>query len=156
MTEKKKFYLSKEGLNQLRKEYRQLKNIKAEKFREGVPPAWDSENLSPEYITFKEEEELLEGKLLEIEQVLGNYVIIGSPRDKNIVDLGATVVLSRNGREEKFEIVGSLESNPSLRRISIDSLIGKAIFKKRVGDICHIGYPIRANCKILKIKYRSC
>ena len=155
MTEKRKFYLSKKGLEKLQQEYEETKKLRAEKFKDGVPQVWESQDLSPEYVSFKEEVNLLEKKLVEVEQVLGNYILISPPEDKNVVDFGAIVILVEKGRKVKFEIVDPLEANPALGKISADSPIGKSLFKKKVGDICSTNPPLGNRYKILRIRYRN-
>ena len=50
-------------------------------------------------------------------------------------------------------IVGTLEANPSLGKISNESPVGKALLGRRVGDEVIISSPIKTVYKIKGIKY---
>ncbi len=156
MLEEKKFYLTKEGIIKLKAEYQHLKKMKSTK-TEGEPPrVWHSEDLNPEYLSFQEDMPFLETRLVELNNIFKNYQLIRLPlkTKRNIVDLGATVLIELNGQMEEFTIVGSLEADASNNRISNESPVGKSLIGKSVGETIKIVTPIiNHSCKILKIKY---
>ncbi len=155
--EQKKFYLTKKGLERIKEEYKNLKILKLFKTQGEIPKAWHSEDLNPEYLSFQEDLGLLESRLAELEGILKNAEVIKLPskEKQNIVNLGATVLVETDGERDEFEIVGTLEANPSLRRISNESPVGKAILGRRVGDIVTVQSPAPIVYKILKIKYKQ-
>jgi transcription elongation factor GreA len=57
------------------------------------------------------------------------------------VSIGATIVVNVGGKERRYTIVGSNEANPSEGKISNESLVGKALLSKRVGDKVPITTP---------------
>ena len=59
----------------------------------------------------------------------------------NVVTIGATVVIKVNGKERKYTIVGSNEANPSEGKISNESLVGKSLLSKRIGDKVTVTTP---------------
>jgi len=154
-TENQKFYLTKHGLEELAKEYEDLKKIRMAKTKGEAPSIWESEDLNPDYISFKEDIELLEARLLELENVLKNSEIIKKPTGKKaeVIDLGATILVEVDGDKDEFILVDSYEANPILGKISHHSPVGKALIGHRVGDEVVISSPIRSIYKIKKIKY---
>jgi transcription elongation factor GreA len=156
MAEDKKFYLTKKGLESLKREYRDLKNLRSVKVEDGVPKIWQSEDVNPEYLAFQEDLGFLEQRLNELEYILKNAELIKPPskEKQGIVALGAKVTLQeQNGEINEFIIVGTLEANPNEGKISLDSPLGKALLGKKVGDTVNITSPINITYKIKKIKY---
>jgi len=156
MAEEKKYYLTKEGLVRLKAEQRHLMKLKTLKTRGELPQAWHSEDLNPEYLSFQEDITLLETRLFELDNTLKNYQLIKIPpkEKRNIINLGATVVVEVDGQKDEFQIVGSLEANPSTGKISNESPVGRAILGHKSGEEVLISSPVNVKYKIKKIKYR--
>jgi len=154
--EEKKFYLTKEGLERIKKECQDLKNLKFSKTKGGVPKLWESEDLNPEYLSFQEDLSFLEARLAELENIVKNAELIKSPpkEKQNIINLGATVLVEVDGQNDEFTIVGTLEANPSLGKISNESPVGETFIGHRVGDEVIVSSPIKTIYKIKKIKYK--
>lgn len=153
----KKFYLTKEGLKKIKKEYKELQKLRLKKISGGRPEILHSEDLNPEYLAFQEDMNFLEIRLKELENILKNsYLIKAPPKEKqNIVNLGATVTLEdEEGKINEFMIVSSLEANPSEGKISSESPVGKSLLGRKVGDKVVIVSPIKVVYKIKKIKYK--
>jgi len=157
MVEEKKFYLTKEGLEKIKKEYQGLKNLKLSKTKGEIPKIWHSEDLNPEYLSFQEDLSFLETRLAELGNILKNAELIRSPskEKQKIIHLGATVLVEVDGQNDEFTIVGSLEANPSLGKISNESPVGRTLLGHQVGDEVLISSPIKTTYKIKKIKYLS-
>ncbi|MBI2113372.1 MAG: GreA/GreB family elongation factor [Candidatus Wildermuthbacteria bacterium] len=157
MTEK--YYLTKEGLEKVKKEYESLFEFKKMKTKGEVPAIWESEDVNPEYLAFQEDISLLETKLAEYENILKNFEIIQPPKAKEKrrqVGLGAKVVVQIDGNEtDEFVIVGTLEANPSLGKISTESPVGKALFGRKVYEEVAVSSPRKTIYKIKKIVYGS-
>jgi len=156
MAEEKKFYLTKEGLEKLKKEYQDIKELKLAKTKGESPKILHSEDLNPEYLAFQEDISFLESRIIELENTLKNVELIRPPQKekRNIVTLGATVLVSVDGQNDEFTLVGSLEANPSIGKISNESPVGQALLGHRVGDAVVVSSPIQTVYKIKKIKYR--
>ena len=157
MVEEKNFYLTKEGLERIKKEYKTLKELKLAKTRGESPKILHSEDLNPEYLVFQEDISFLESRIIELENIIKNAELIRLPKKEkqNIVDLGATVTLEDPSSQiNEFMIIGTLEANPGKGKISSDSPVGMAILGKRVGDEVIITSPIKVVYKIKKIKYQ--
>jgi len=153
-----KFYLTKEGLERLKKEYQELKKLRESKTRGEIPKILHSEDLNPEYFSLQEDLSFLEFRIAELETILKNTQLIKAPpkEKQSIVGLGAIVTLEESdGQINEFMIVGTLEANPNEGKISLESPVGKALLGKRVGDEVLITSPIRVVYKVKKIKYLS-
>ncbi|NCO80477.1 hypothetical protein GW869_01745, partial [bacterium] len=89
MAEEKKFYLTKEGLEKIQKEYQGLKNLKFSKTRGEIPKIWHSEDINPEYLSFWEDLSFLETRIAELENILKNAELIQPPpkEKQNVVNL---------------------------------------------------------------------
>jgi len=154
--EEKKFYLTKEGLEKIKKEYRDLKNLKLSKTKGEVPKIWHSEDLNPEYLSFQEDLSFLETRLVELEYILKNAQLIKPPlkEKQKVINLGARVLVEVDGQNDEFTIVGTLEANPAIGKISNESPVGRALLGHKVGDAVVISSPIQTVYKIKKIKYQ--
>lgn len=155
MTENK-YYLTKEGLEKIQKDYASLLEFRKMKTTDEVPSIWHSEDVNPEYLSFQEDMNVLEARLTEYENILKNMELIGLPsKDKrDIVFLGAKVSVEiDNGQVDEYEIVGTLEANPSLGRISNESPVGRAILGLRVGEEIAVSSPKKTVFRVKKIEY---
>ncbi|MFH1643273.1 MAG: GreA/GreB family elongation factor [Patescibacteria group bacterium] len=154
--EEKKYYLTKKGSEKIKKEYDDLKERKLFKVREEAPRILYSEDLNPEYISFREDLTFIETRLMELENILKNTVVIKAPSGiaKKEVHLGATVTLEeKDGSNNEFMIVGTLEANPGEGKISSESPVGKALLGNKIGDEVIINSPVTLAYKIKKVKY---
>src|SRR4030043_1099887 len=156
MTEEKKFYLTKEGLERIKNEYKDLKDLKLAKTKGESPKILHSEDLNPEYLAFQEDISFLQSRITEIDNIIKNAILIKIPKKEkqNIVDLGATVFVEVGGQTDEFTLVGSLEANPSAGRISNESPVGRALLGHKVGEAGVVSSPIQTHYKIKKVKSR--
>lgn len=150
-----KFYLTKQGLEKIQQEYKDLLLLKQEKIHTETPVVFHSEELDTEFVAFKEEIELLEARVADLEYILNNYEIIEPPTQdqQKIVLIGATVELDVNGQKDEFSIVGTLEADPNLGKISNESPVGKALIGKKEGETAVVNSKTKTVYKILKVKY---
>ena len=155
MAREKKFYLTEQGLEKIKKECQDLKNLKLSKTRREIPKIWHSEDLNPEYLSFQEDLSFLESRIAELEYILKNAELIKSPpkEKQNVISLGARVLVEVDGQEDEFQIVGTLEANPAIGKISNESPVGKSLLGHKVGDEVVISSPIKTIYKIKKIRY---
>jgi len=153
--EEKNFYLTKQGLKDLKKEYVVLKNLRATKTKGEAPNIWESEDVNPEYISYREDLNFLENRIIELENILEKACLIKRPKKKDLttVGLGAIIAVQVHGQKDEFTIVGTLEANPALGKISDESPVGKAFLGHQVGDEIVVSSPVKTIYKINKIKY---
>ncbi|MYB40410.1 transcription elongation factor GreA [Candidatus Saccharibacteria bacterium] len=153
-----KFYLTKAGLEKFERELEGLKKRRPE-IAEAIASAREQGDLSEnsEYQTAKEEQEILESRIDELESILKNVSIIdGSSRhSKTAVALGSTIHLKEaaGGGELVFKLVGTMEADPFENIISDESPIGQALLGKKVGDKVALPRPSGPlDCEITAIK----
>ena len=153
--QREKFYLTKQGLEDIKKRKEELQKAKSLKIKNETPDVLHSEELNPEYLLFLESMEFLEAEIAYLEDVLKKAVLIKSPPEKeqNKVCLGATVLLEVDGKIDELTIVGTLEANPSVGRISDECPVGKALLGGKVGEEIVVSSPVKITYKIKKIKY---
>lgn len=153
----KKFYLTEQELKRIRKEYKDLKNFKLLKTKGEAPNILQSEDLNPEYLSFLEDLSLLEARIIDLYHILKNFELIKIPpkEKQNIVNIGAQVVVEVDNQTDELELVGSLEANPAIGKISNESPVGRALLGHKVGDEVVISSPVETIYKIKKIKYQT-
>jgi transcription elongation factor GreA len=138
-------YLTVEGVENLRRELDHLVNVKrpalAERLHKAIQQGDLAENA--DYTTAKEEQGFLEGRIMQIEAMLRNTVIIQEDGPRDEVTLGSLVVAVEEGTEEAetFRIVGPAEANPANNKVSDKSPIGRALLGHRVGDTVMVKTP---------------
>ncbi len=155
MTEEKRFFLTKEGLEKRKKKHKKLKELKLSMTGGGAPGILHSEDINPEYLTFQEDLNFLEFRIAELGNILKKAELIKAPPKgkQNVVDLGAKILAEVDGQNNEFTLVGFLEANPSLGKISNESPVGKMLLGCKVGEEVIISSPIKTTYKIKKIEY---
>ena len=146
----KDVYLTKNGLEKLKEEYNHLTNTKRKELAEKITAARELGDLSENsaWQTAREEQSFVEGRILELEEILKNVQLIEKNNDAGIVSLGSKVKVHIDGDEEEFHIVGTPEADPKKKRISHESPLGKALIGQKIGSAVEVEAPIG------KIKYR--
>ena len=146
-------FLTPEGLAKLEQELEYLRTVRRPEVAERIQRAKESRSAvnSPEYEEAKNEQGFVEGKILDLENIIANAKIIHPEAlSSDSVQLGSKVtVRHRDGNEDYYTIVGSAEANPSEGKISNASPVGKALLEKRVGD--EVEVPVPAGMRKLTI-----
>ncbi len=138
-------YLTAEGVKNLRRELDHLVNVKrpalAERLRRAIQQGDLSENA--DYITAKEEQGFLEGRVQQIEAMLRRAVIIQENGPTDEVALGSRVTIVEDGMDESevFHIVGPAEADPANGKVSNESPLGRALMGRRVADAVSVEAP---------------
>jgi transcription elongation factor GreA len=139
----KKYLLTAEGLQKLQEELKELINKKRpdviERIREAAAHGDLSENA--DYAQAREEQSFIEGRILEIEDIVKNAEIITTNGHGNTITVGSTVTVKTKGQEKKYTIVGSNEANPQEGKISNESLVGKALLGHKANEKFKIQTP---------------
>lgn len=141
----KKIYLTKEGLAELKKEYEGLVNVKRPDVLARVTQARNMGDLSEnaEYVASREELTFIDGRIDELEIILKQAVVIreGVKTTNHAIKLGSTVTLHVDGKKEVFTVVGEWEADPTNKKISHESPLGKVLIGKKVGDKVQVEAP---------------
>jgi transcription elongation factor GreA len=150
-------YLTASGIESLKQELEHLKtHVRqdlAKRLRAAIQMGDLSENA--DYISTKEEQGFVEGRIQELEHILKHAKVIeNSTSNLEEIQIGCEVVVQEEGfEEETFIIVGSKEANPVSGKISYESPIGKSLLGHKVGEIVRIPTPSGfTNFKVIQIK----
>jgi transcription elongation factor GreA len=139
----KKVYLTAKGLEDHRKEYDDLVKIRRAEVVERLSSAREMGDLSEnaEYSAAREELAFIDGRIEELENILKQAVVIEEHHKGKIVDLGSEVTVQIKGRKEMFRLVGEWEADPTEKKISHESPLGKALMGKTVGEDIEVEAP---------------
>jgi len=139
--------LTKDGLQKLERELEHLKHVRrpevADRIRQSKELASTQNNA--EYDDAKNEQAFVEGRILTLEKLMQDAVIIDEEEAHHTttVKIGSTVSVSegQGKAEQLFTIVGSAEAAPKEGKISNESPVGQALLGKRVGDEIQVDVP---------------
>ncbi|OGF52449.1 transcription elongation factor GreA [Candidatus Giovannonibacteria bacterium RIFCSPLOWO2_02_FULL_43_11b] len=138
-------YLSASGFSRLKEELSILKDKKRKEVAERLEYAKSLGDLSEnaEYQEAKEEQQFVEGRIADLEDILSRAVLISHPASASVVNIGSTVITKKEGseNEDSYFIVGREEADPSQNRISNESPLGRALIGKQRGDVVVIHTP---------------
>lgn len=148
-------YLTPRGIRKLKEELEYLKTVRrmelAEQLEKAIAFGDISENA--EFQEAKEQQAFVEGRILELEEMLRQAPEVPANLEKGKVRVGSTVLVS-SGKfsKHKFIIVGPAEVNPVEGKISMDSPLGRALLEKPEGAEITVETPEgRRKYKIVKI-----
>lgn len=152
----KSIQLTKEGLEKLKKELEYLKTDGRTDIAEKIRVARGYGDLSEnsEYDEAKNDQAKIEARIVELEKLLENVVIIEENIDTDIVTVGVTVTVLDIEFEEEltYKVVGSAEADPMNGLISDDSPVGRALLGAKVGDEVTAEAPVgELNFRIIGI-----
>lgn len=142
----KPIMLTAEGLKQLEEELDFLKGEKRKEIAEKIKVARSYGDLSEnsEYDDAKNEQAILEARIVTIEATLKNAVLINEDDITNEhIHIGSKIKVEniKMGKTFEYKMVGSNESNPREGKISDESPIGVALLGKKVGDVVEVEAP---------------
>lgn len=142
----KQVMMTEEGLRKLEAELDELKSVKRREISEKIKVALSFGDLSEnsEYDEAKNEQAIVESRILELEAMLKNaQVIDASELAADIIHIGSRVVVydGEFDEEETYQIVGSKEANPVENKISDESPVGRALLGHRAGDEVAVETP---------------
>ena len=101
-----------------------------------------SENAEYQYA--KEQQSLIEGKILDLESTSALAEIIDvSQLTGNEIKFGATVEIEDNdtGNKSQYQIVGEYESDIEIKKLSINSPLARGLIGKTKDDVVEINSP---------------
>lgn len=138
-------YLTTEGEDALRRELQLLRETRrpalAQRLKEAAAQGDLKENA--DYHDAKEQLGFIEGRVLQIERILRNAIVVDNSESSDEVRIGSTVVIQEDGigEDEEYRIVGSAEANPRERKISEKSPIGSALIGAKIGEKVTVKTP---------------
>ncbi|WP_040210441.1 transcription elongation factor GreA [Clostridium polynesiense] len=130
-------YLTEEAVQMLKNEIEHRKIVVRRKINEDLKEARAHGDLSEnfEYKAAKRDRAQNEGRIRYLERMINTSTLIKDNTDTDEVGLGKTVTLNfiEDEYAEDFKIVTTIESDPLKNMISIESPLGKAIYKQKLG-----------------------
>ncbi len=169
-------FITQEGLEKLKKELEQLKTVKRPELIQRIQDAKELGDLSEnaDYQSAKEEQSFLEGRIMELEDLAKNAVIVKKTKSNGKVTIGSQVKIitapagsrfnpakagsnlsgGKNGSTIfEYTITGPNESDPLGGKISNESPLGQAIMDRKKDEEFVITTPNgEMKYKILEIK----
>ncbi|MGI6221731.1 MAG: transcription elongation factor GreA [Coriobacteriales bacterium] len=151
----KEMVLTPEGRDELVEELHYLENEKRAEIGERIRIAREFGDISEnsEFDDAKNEQAVLENRIAEINQILSNATIIDAPKRSSKVNVGSTVTVESNGKEQVYTIVGAAEVDFFNGRISNESPVGAALIGAKKGDVVEVVGPtgVKTEFTVLKI-----
>ena len=139
-------YVTEEGLQKLKKELDQLRNVERPMISRQIADARDKGDLSEnaEYSAAKEAQGMLEMKISKLEDIVARSRII----DETKIDISSVRLLNRvkirnksNNTVMEYQVVPESEANFKIGKIAVSSPIAQGLIGKKVGDIVQIKVP---------------
>ena len=147
---KKQYVMTYEGVKKLENELEYLKTVKRKEITEKIKVALGYGDLSEnsEYDGAKNDQAFTEGRIVTLENMLKNAVVVDeSEIPKDVVSVGSKVKVKDYEFDEEVEysIVGSAEADPMNFKISNESPVGSALIGKKIGEIVEVQIPDGVN-----------
>lgn len=156
--EENQYPMTKQAYEALQAELEELTEVRKPELAARLKAAIAMGDLSEnaDYISAKEDQAFLEGRILAVREMIQGAVIIqpGSSRD-GVIAIGSHVVVLEEGvdEEEEYRIVGKVEADPSSGLISDESPLGSALLGHQKGDVVTIAAPAgEIKFRIMKVK----
>ncbi len=149
-----------QGLQKVKKELEELKNVKRPKIVQAIAEARAHGDLkeNAEYHAAKEEQGKIEGRIMEINDLIAraNVIDVTKLEKKDIVIFGSTVSIIdlENNKSKKYQIVGKDEADIKKNYLYFRSPIGKALIGKSKKELVTVSTPSgEKNFEIKEIEY---
>lgn len=153
-----RFVMTKKNYDDLKKEFDYLVKVKRPEIIERIAEARSHGDLSEnaEYDAAREEQRSNEGKIAELEYKIKNAEIHQEVTDNSYVHLNSVVTVYDYDLEEEcvYTITSVTDVDVLSGKISVESPLGAALLKKKVGDEVSVPCPddTTYSVKILNIK----
>ena len=129
--------MTRPGYEKLSAELDRLKHVDRHAIIKAIAEARAHGDLSEnaEYHAAREKQSFIEGRIGELEAKIGAAEVIEPPTSGDRVTFGSSVRLEDDaGKDVRYQIVGSDETDPAHGRISVLSPLARVLIGKRVGD----------------------
>jgi len=139
-------YVTVDGLQKLKEELNQLRNIERPMLSRQIADARDKGDLSEnaEYAAAKEAQGMLELKINKLEDIVARSRIL----DETKIDISSVRILHKvkirnksNNSVKEYLLVPESEANFKLGKIGVSSPIAQGLLGKKVGDVVNIKVP---------------
>ena len=137
-------YLTREGLEKLKAELEHLRTVRRAEVADRIHDSRERGGTvgNAEYEDAKNELAFTEGRILTLDNIISNAIIIEEGHSGDTVEIGSRVtVKNQDGKTSDYTITGSAEADPARGKISNVSPIGKALLGKKVGEVTEVNAP---------------
>lgn len=127
-------YFTAEGLKKLKEELHYLKTIKNKEIIELISEAAAFGDLkeNASYHDARDKMAFLRMRMEELEGVI-NEAVVFEKKETDRVQIGSEVLILLDGKEEKYHIVSSGESDILKKKLSYQSPLGQKLIGQRIG-----------------------
>ena len=151
-----KFYVTEDGLKDLKEEYDNLVHVVRPQVIEDLKAARAQGDLSEnaDYDAARDKQAQVESRIKELEYMIKNAAIISERKGTKYVRLGSTVTIQEMDTKHKntYTIVGSVEADPLNGKLSNETPLASAILEQKVDTIVTVEVDKPYKVKILEIK----
>ena len=156
----REIYLTQEGLDDIKKQYRQLVDIERVEVIEQLQAARAMGDLSEnaDYDSARNRQAEIEGKIAELENIIANAVVVESNKQSKTIGISNIIRILDLSENEEYtvKIVSSIESDPlsdpSLMKISNVCPLGEALINAKLNDVVTVKTAKPYQVKVLEIK----
>ena len=138
--------ITKEGLAKIEGELEHLETVRRREVADKIHQAKElaSTQNNAEYEDAKNEQAMVEGRILQLQSLIQNATIIdqdGAHKSKTIM-LGSNVKMkTADGKSVEYTIVGPAEADPREGKISNESPVGRALIGKKLNEEVQVNAP---------------
>lgn len=139
----RKVYLTKQGLRGLKKEYKELVEVKRSQLVKRISRAREMGDLAEnsDYQDARDKLRFLDDRIAEAQRILSKAIVVKKKKNPERVGLGCRVSVKVNGKKQTFILVSEIEADPASKMISDQSPLGRALIGKRVGGKAEVRTP---------------
>jgi transcription elongation factor GreA len=151
--------MTRRGFDAMEAELKQLKSVERPAVIKAIAEAREHGDLSEnaEYHAAREKQSFIEGRIKEIESLLGRAEVIDPARLSGAIKFGATVRLldEETDEERTYQIVGEAEADIEAGLLNIRSPLARALIGKEAGDTVEVRTPGgERSYEVLAVEYR--
>jgi len=153
-----KIPMTRAGFDQLDAELRQLKSEERPAVIRAIAEAREHGDLSEnaEYHAARERQSFVEGRIKELEGLIGLAEVIDTSKLSGSIKFGAKIVIldEDSDEERSFQIVGEAEADLERGLLNIKSPLARALIGKDEGDSVEVRTPGgQRNYEVISIRY---
>ena len=144
MNHRQQTFLTSDGYQRLEQELEYLRTTRRQEVALRLHEALEEGDIleNAELEDARNEQAFVEGRILTLETLLRNAVIIEAEGPRDAVGMGSRVtVVEGTAPPETYHIVGSAEADPIKGLISNESPLGRALMGRKVGELANVNAP---------------
>jgi transcription elongation factor GreA len=142
--DKQPTFLTREGYKKLDQELEHLRTVRRQEVARRLNRALEEGDIleNAELEDARNEQAFVEGRILTLERMLADTVIIEDEGPRETVGIGGHVtIVEGDGAPETYHIVGSAEADPMQGMISNESPLGRALIGRKAGEKIEVNAP---------------